>query len=113
MLERRYTTKEIAQQSGYCEETVRNLCRHLGFTSEIESKNSRQPTWSYIAYKAVMNWKKKQDEKRASFAPVKKEEQLSIEELRKLHPLVKDDRFFKTSFFPDVTPKCFEELEDD
>ena len=28
------------------------------------------------------------------------------------HPLVTDKRFLQLSYFPDVTPKCFEEIED-
>ena len=27
---------------------------------------------------------------------------LTLDQMRELHPLVKDDRFFKTTFFPDV-----------
>ena len=32
----------------------------------------------------------------------------TIEELRAEHPLVKDDRFFKLSYFPKTEPACFE-----
>ncbi len=39
----------------------------------------------------------------------KSEAKVSLEEMKKLHPLVTDDRFFKTSFFPDVVPECFKE----
>ena len=31
----------------------------------------------------------------------------NLEELRALHPLVKDEKFFDSSYFPDVTPTCF------
>ena len=31
----------------------------------------------------------------------------NIEELRRQHNLVKDDRFFTLSYFPDVIPVCF------
>lgn len=36
---------------------------------------------------------------------------LNLEELKKQHPLVKDDRFFKLTYFPDVIPSCFEGLK--
>ena len=113
MLQKLYTTKEIAQQSGYCEETVRNLCKQLGFTPvEHTTDRSRQAKWSYIAFRSVIEWKKAHEEIKVSKTK-KPEQEMNIEELRKLHPLVKDDRFFKTSYFPDVTPKCFEDIEDD
>ena len=31
----------------------------------------------------------------------------SLEELKTLHPLVKDVRFFETSYFPETVPVCF------
>lgn len=34
---------------------------------------------------------------------------LTLEEMKKLHPLVRDEKFFKTSYFPEVMPDCFKE----
>lgn len=36
----------------------------------------------------------------------------SLEELKALHPLVKDVRFFETSYFPEIVPVCFMTEED-
>ena len=36
-------------------------------------------------------------------------EQCELEEMKRLHPLVTDERFFRTSYFPDITPNCFKE----
>ena len=38
-----------------------------------------------------------------------KAESKTIEEIRAEHPLVKDEKFFKLSYFPEVTPNCFAE----
>ena len=45
----------------------------------------------------------KQDKKKKKLLKKKK----TIEELRKEHPLVTDDRFFKLSYFPDPIPVGF------
>jgi hypothetical protein len=37
---------------------------------------------------------------------------LTLEEMKALHPLVKDERYFKTSYFPDTVPECFKENEE-
>lgn len=44
----------------------------------------------------------KKKEKKVVEKVVDEKEKLTLEEMQKLHPLVKDVRFFKTSFFPDV-----------
>jgi hypothetical protein len=31
----------------------------------------------------------------------------NLEELKALHPLVKDEKFFDSGYFPDVIPTCF------
>lgn len=41
----------------------------------------------------------------------KKQEQLNIDFAN--HPLVKDKRCFKLTWWPDVIPKCFEDLDND
>lgn len=38
---------------------------------------------------------------------VKDESKMSLEELKKAHPLVKDERFFKLSYFPTITSYTF------
>ena len=37
------------------------------------------------------------------------EKEKELEEMRKLHPLVKDFNYFRTSYFPDVIPDCFKD----
>ena len=49
--------------------------------------------------------KKKGTEKKAKKEPAKVIH--NLEELKALHPLVKDVRFFELSYFPDVVPVCF------
>ena len=44
-------------------------------------------------------------------AEYKKQEQLQIN--MNEHPLVKDKRCFRLGWWPDITPKCFEDLDED
>ena len=39
----------------------------------------------------------------------KEEVQEDVEELKKAHPLVRDERLFNLNYWPDVVPVCFEE----
>lgn len=40
-----------------------------------------------------------------------RKEESSLEEMKRLHPLVTDERFFKLEFFPDIVPICFKEMD--
>lgn len=107
-----FTTEEIALASGYSKEGVRGILSKFRIKCQIRpTENSREAVWDYTAYKTVMDWKKEKDEirmRRQTEKPVMEEEK-TLEQLKAEHPLVKDDRFFKTSYFPNVIPKCFEE----
>lgn len=111
---RTFTTSEIALASGYSKEGVRGLLNKLRIKCKIRpTQTSREAVWDYTAYKAVMDWKKEKDEIRKSKEikqPIKEEVQ-TLEELKKAHPLVRDVRFFRLSYFPETTPECFKELD--
>lgn len=118
MGQRYFTTYEIAKETGMTEKAVRNILYRRQISPVIVSNhNGRKALWGYTAYKIVMEraevYKKRENRLKQVKAILQKEEVLSLEELRKLHPLVKDDRFFKTSYFPDIIPKCFEDFEED
>lgn len=68
--------------------------------------------------KKIIEYFKNEKEK----ARIKKEEeikakreafQLQLIELKKEHPLVTDDRCFKLSWFPDIVPDCFKEVNNE
>lgn len=117
MTERMFTTTEIAIATSYSEMGVRNLFTQMGIKPVIKAtENGRRAMWGYSAYRAIMEWSEMQKEKRKKFELARLSRQLeekkTTEELKALHPLVTDERFFKTEFFPDTEPACFKDLED-
>ncbi len=67
-----------------------------------------------VPYETYMEIKKHYDkmlEKKAGKKKIEVQKSLTVEEMRKLHPLVVDDRFFKESYFPETVPCCFEDME--
>lgn len=107
-VQRVYTTTEIAMYLNVSEYAIRNIANYYKIDKVISpTKNSRAAFYSYEAVrliKAHIDAKKNKEKQKQIKVQVS---ELSLEELRKLHPLVKDDRFFNTSFFPDVTLECF------
>ena len=111
---RTFTTSEIALASGYSKEGVRGLLNKFRIKCKIRpTQTSREAVWDYTAYKAVMDWKKEKDEIRKSkeIKQPTKEYVQTLEELKKTHPLVRDVRFFRLSYFPETIPECFKELD--
>ena len=105
---RYYTIKEIMRDSGFLIAQVYRFLRQGNFTSElVQTDNGNKPMYSWMAYKSIIDYaaKTKKPERKVKVAA----EQPTIEQLRKEHPLVTDDRFFKLSYFPDPTPECFKE----
>lgn len=92
-----YTRADIAVLLNVPLCKVLQVCRDLKLKSDDER----------VGYKHVITYNQDQFEL-IKKALGKKSEGLTLEQLRELHPLVKDDRFFKTTFFPDV--KIDEEL---
>ena len=37
--------------------------------------------------------------------------ELTLDEMKKLHPLVTEERFLNLNYWPDITPKCFADLD--
>ena len=113
-VQRVYTTAEIAMYLNTSEYAIRNIANYYRIDKVISpTKNSRAAFYSYEAVRLIKSHfdaKKNKEKQKQIKAQVSKPD-LSLEELRKLHPLVKDDRFFNTSFFPDVTPECFKVSE--
>ena len=113
--EKVFTTEDIALLSGYSKEGVRGIMSKLGFKPKIRpTKISREGVWDYTAYKALMEWANYQNEKRAKLEAMKKTESTkTLEQLKAEHPLVSDVRCFKLSWWPDIVPDCFKELDND
>lgn len=58
--------------------------------------------------KELAEQRKKAKLEKEKLKPVKKKVE-DVEELKKAHPLVRDERLFNLNYWPDVVPVCFEE----
>lgn len=74
------------------------LCKVLQVCRDLKLKYNDER----VGYKHVITYNQDQFELIKNALGKNKGEVLTLEQLRELHPLVKDDRFFKTTFFPDV-----------
>jgi len=112
--ERVFTTEDIALLSGYSKEGVRGIMAKLGFKASYRPTNvSREGIWDYVAYKEFMEWANYQKDRREKLETKKAEPSKTLEQLKAEHPLVKDINCFRLSWWPDIVPDCFKELDND
>lgn len=110
-----YTTQEIAEYLDTSETIVRNIASYYHIQRSVApTGNSRAAFYTYDAVREIKAHfeAKKNKESQAKIRQKLLEKELMDEELSTLHPLVKDKRFLKLSYFPDVVPDCFEECEE-
>lgn len=108
MKSRYFTTKEVAQMAGCGVYSVRNIAMRLGIEYEVRpTSNSRAAYYSYLDTQKIIEVVKR-------YKPVEKvkKELVVSDEMEEDHPLVIDKRCLKLSWWPDVVPKCFEDLDD-
>lgn len=109
-----YTTNEVAQLLNCTAATVRSIVyyHHLDYSVRPTSK-TKESFYYYDTYRQI---KEIHEKGRASYkakqAIKKTETAYSLEEMQAAHPLVKDLRFFRLTYFPDTTPKCFLDLDE-
>ena len=106
---RTFTTLEIADACGIAVQSVRNFANTYHYESlAVRSSNTgRCAIWDFNFYKAikeVYERKAKEKEKRLKAKKEPEEENKTLEELKRLHPLVTDERCFKLSWFPETIP---------
>ena len=103
-----YTTKEVAQLLDVTEAVVRGIVKQhdLDF-SVCSTKNSRAAFYSYDTVRQIKAYHdaivQKQEKYRLDKIKAMQDQSISNEEMKALHPLVTDERFFKLSYFPDVS----------
>lgn len=124
-----FTTEELAHVLGCGLSTLTGLKKKLDLYehSWLETTSyGRHTVWDYTAYLVLETYMETMKEKREKIKKIKAEKkalkikkdmtmpekELSIEEMKKLHPLVKNERFFVLSYFPETKPNCFDEIED-
>lgn len=104
---RTFSTKELAEVAGISEESMRNLEDKLGLTKIVVKSNYFE--WDYSSYIKVKAYA--ENRKKAKAEKKKVVSSVTLEEMRKLHPLVKDDRYFRLSYFPDAVPECYKDMQ--
>lgn len=110
---RMYTTTEIVKLLGKKHNSeVRKMCIRNHIAWEM-SKDEYTAIYPYESVIKLIDLTRKNKEKAAAREErkviVQQDAKKTLEELRAEHPLVIDDRFFKTSYFPEVIPECFKE----
>lgn len=122
--EKIYTTTEVMEISGLTRAGLLRRARVFGFTKYCRYVLKRTKWGNYIkeftytesqvrqmGCDHLVRWRNKECNLQDDVSEVE-EKASAIEELRKLHPLVTDDRCFLRNWWPDTVPKCFEDLED-
>lgn len=111
-----FTTEEVGKILNVKPNNVSATVYRLGIKRILKSNNKGRSY--YFDYKGMREIKayydRRNKEREAKGLPRIEAEptvKYTIEELKQMHPLVTDDRCFKLSYWPEVMPKCFEDLE--
>jgi hypothetical protein len=113
-IDRIYTVHEIAELFECSDDVVRNISFRLDIPHTYTTKNKARVTiYPYGSLRFFKNYfdaraKKRNETALKKVTLIREEETDGAEN----HPLVKDKRFLKLSFFPDVIPECFKECEE-
>ncbi len=113
-----YTVQETADLLDTSCEEVRRIVLYYKVKHEtVRTKQSKAIMLDYDAYRLVKNiheekeQRRKEAAERAVIKRQKAEEENGADDAS-AHPLIKDKRFLKLSFFPDVIPDCFKEIKE-
>lgn len=110
-----YTVQETADLlEASCDE-VRKIISYRNIAHKVvATKQSRAILLDYDAVRLVKEYHDEKVRKRKEAARHAENEKQKHEEETvgaEDHPLVTDKRFLKLSYFPDIVPDCFKELE--
>ena len=103
-----FTTKELTDATGYSAPSISRIALKYGYETVQPSKTGTNRVWSmdfylflkkYVAEKEQI--KAREERRKARLGENKNE---SLEELKKEHPLVTDERCFKLNFWPETVP---------
>ena len=113
-----YTVQETADLLDTSCDEVRRIVLYYKVKHEtVRTKQSKAIMLDYDAYRLVKDIheekekRRKEAAERAVIKRQKAEEENGADD-ESAHPLVKDKRFLKLSFFPDIVPDCFKECEE-
>ena len=109
---RMFTISDIQKICGASPAIIRGIAERANIESFISKDRRNTVVFTLKSTKQIIaiyrNYSRVDEIARRNRSRV---EPKTIEQLRAEHPLVKDDRFFKLSYFPDVIPNCFKECE--
>lgn len=113
MYEGYYTLEDVAKLTGMTRSGVASrLWKQKPDMSQFKMHKIGQQKEYLFTLEQLQKYDLLKKNKFTEFKEIRKEKETQdIEELKKLHPLVTDVRLFKTSYFPDVIPNCYKEVE--
>lgn len=109
-----YTTQQVADLAGVSTSCVCNIATRNNIYRIVRpAEKSRVAFYPKESAEKIIEIISTRRDKRYK-ATVKKAEETEKEtlDLAEIHPLVKDKRCLHLSYWPDITPKCFKDLED-
>ena len=109
--DRMFTISDIQRISGASPNIIRGIAERANIESFIKKDGRGTVVFDFHSMKQIVSIYKNHSRVDEIVAKNQPKVEKTIEQLRAEHPLVKDDRFFKLSFFPDVVPNCFKEYE--
>lgn len=115
--ERLFSTDEVGKILNQKPNNVSSMVYRTGIKRILRNTpTGRTYFFDYKALREIKDYYDRRNKERAAKGlPALKAPdttQYSLEELKEMHPLVKDDRCFKLSWWPNIVPKCFEDLGD-
>lgn len=112
-----FTTDEVGKILNVKPSNISSMAYRYGIKKIIKATNKGRTY--YFDYKAMREIKdyfdrrnKEREAKGLQRLEAELTEKYSIEELKKLHPLVTDERCFRMSYWPETLPNCFKNLEE-
>lgn len=106
-----FTVSDIQEICGASPNVIRGIAERANIESFIKKDGRGTVVFDFQSMKQIVAIYKNYSRVDEIVAKNQPKVEKTIEQLRAEHPLVKDDRFFKLSFFPDVVPNCFKEYE--
>ena len=118
MENRMYTTNEIAEMLRVPKSQVQNAINVLEIIAKSKRIETRTKSSEFDAAQTdvickYIKWGCKRNMTKAQFASLQAEVEKIQGSVEVEHPLVTDKRWLKMSNWPDVTPKYFEDIDDD
>lgn len=110
-----YSVQETADLLNTSCDEVRRIVLYYKVKHEtVRTRQSKAIMLDYDAYRLVKDIHEEKEQRRkeaAKNAELKKQKHEEETDGAEKHPLVKDKRFLSLSYFPNVIPDCFKEVD--